>query len=320
MQEYTPLVSMIIPIYNGEKYLDLCLESIAAQTYQNLEILLVDDGSTDSSPEMCDAFASQDSRIRVIHKPNGGLSSARNAGLDTMRGEYVTFVDCDDFLFPDMVDFFVRTALEYDCDVVTGASVDTRERRIAEVDQLPLEVITMTGQEVLYNRERYAVTVMHKLYKSTIFSDLRFTEGMIYEDAAILAPLLWQSKKIAITNRKVYYYYLSPNSIMRSSFSVKRLDAIKVYDLRREFYRGHGLSELDERNTVDFYVRIGKLWYEMCQANWPERKHYLPMIQARERELRPEAIRSRYYSVRLRLQRFAFRYLPYITGAYLNSR
>ncbi len=318
MNKNEPLVSIIVPIFNGEKYLDLCLESIISQTYRNLEILLIDDGSTDSSPEICDAYSKRDSRIKVIHKANGGLSSARNAGLDRMRGEYVSFVDCDDYLFRDMVEFFIGIVREHNCDLVTGASVDTRERTIAEVEQLPLEVRITTGTALLYDREGFAVTVMHKLYKSDIFNGLRFTEGMIYEDAAILVPILWRCKTVAVTNRKVYFYYLSPNSIMRSPFSEKRLDAIKVYDLRREFFREHGLSELNERNSVDFYIRIGKLWYEMCQAKWPARKQYLPMIQAREKELRPEIRHSRYYTLRLRIQHFVFRHLPHLADMYFS--
>jgi len=320
MTEATPLVSVIIPIYNGEPYLELCLESVFAQTYENLEILLVDDGSTDGSPAMCDAFAARDGRVRVIHKPNGGLSSARNAGLDVMRGEYVTFVDCDDFLLPHMVEFFLHIARSYGCDVVTGRSVDTPKREIAAVEQPPLEVMTMTGMEALYDREHYAVTVMHKLYESRIFADLRFTEGMIYEDAAIRAPLLWRAQRVAVTNQKVYFYYLSPNSIMRSGYSAKRLDVIKVYELRRSFFREHGLTELDERNSVDFYFRLAKLWYEMTKAGWPERGKHLPVIRAWEAELRGEVRRSPFFPPRMRLQRIAYRYFPGLTRLFFKLR
>ena len=112
-----PLVSVIVPVYKVEKYLDKCVESIVGQTYKNLEIILVDDGSPDNCPAMCDKWADRDSRIKVIHKQNGGVSSARNAGIDAVQGEFIGFVDSDDWLEPDMYDCLVKNALEYNADI-----------------------------------------------------------------------------------------------------------------------------------------------------------------------------------------------------------
>ena len=132
--ENMPLISVIVPAYCRCEMTKECLDSIAAQTYRNLEIIAVDDGSTDGTPEMLDRYAQKDSRVRVIHQPNGGLSKARNAALDVMRGEYVTFIDNDDYVLPDMVEFLYSIARQYDCDIVSDGSIATEERGITEIE------------------------------------------------------------------------------------------------------------------------------------------------------------------------------------------
>ncbi len=317
----SPLVSVIVPIYNGEPFLDLCLQTIFDQTYKNLEIWLVDDGSTDGSPAMCDAFAARDPRVRVIHQPNRGQSAARNVALDRMNGEYVTFIDCDDFVRPDMVEHLLAIAKEYDADNVSADAYATSERTLSEVEERPLQVTVVDPVKVIEDPEifeLYGATVLHKLYEKSLFSDLRFTEGMIYEDAAIRVPLMWRTRRLAISNQIVYYYYYSPNSTMRSAFSEKRLDQMKVRELHLAFFKEHGRMDLYQKTVMEYYFDIAKLWFNMVLSDWPERFKYLPVLREKEKELRPELKGNPYYPLSARVKRFAFRYFPRLLSWYFN--
>ena len=213
-----PLISVIVPIYNVEAYLPRCLDSIVNQTYQNLEIILVDDGSPDNCGAICDEYASRDSRIRVIRKENGGVSSARNAGLDVMQGEYLTFVDPDDWLSLDAVQVLYDRLVEDGSDMAIGRHTDVyadgREndgfcRWMTDCIFTPNEIFAALG-----DRQRFAVTSWSKLYRRELFLDLRYPPISCGEDNWIYPYLIQKCRRVSSVDHLVYYYYQFEKSIM----------------------------------------------------------------------------------------------------------
>ena len=218
------LLSVIVPVYRVEQYLDRCVESIVGQTYPNLEIILVDDGSPDNCPAMCDGWAEKDSRIRVIHKPNGGLSSARNAGIDAAAGRYLAFVDSDDYIGPNMYETMI-SAMER-----TGAGIACCGRYIVRGGiQRPMHC--MDRETVFSPAEAIKELLLcgcveesacDKVYERQLFRDLRFPVGEINEDIVIMPRLLDRSRKIVHVGKPFYYYWQEGASITRSSCSSKK--------------------------------------------------------------------------------------------------
>ncbi len=187
-----PLISVIIPIYNVEKYLKKCIDSVISQTYKNLEIILVDDGSPDNCGIICDEYAQKDDRIIVIHKKDGGLSDARNAGIEICKGEYISFIDSDDFVSPYFIEMLYRGVHDYNCEIATvehgvrfmdvedEAVVFTTEKSQCSYEEIkPREAIRLMMYQRLPNGAPW------RLYKREIWNELRFPVGWLYEDAAI---------------------------------------------------------------------------------------------------------------------------------------
>lgn len=228
------LISVIIPIYNIERFVTCCVDSVLNQTYRNLEIILVDDGSTDKSGKICDEYSMKDSRIKVIHKENGGLSSARNAALDIMKGVYVFCIDGDDCVRRDLIEILYNEAVKYDADIVTSfyekigeddLSLDLDETRSDEYikyvcnDEQALE-------RLLYQRGT-TTSAWGKLYRANLFNGTRYPEGCICEDLPVTYRLFSKSKRIIITNTKGYYYRQRLGSILHSNFSKERFEALE---------------------------------------------------------------------------------------------
>lgn len=226
----TPLISVIVPVYNVEKYLDRCIESVVSQTYANLEILLVDDGSSDHCPAMCDSWAARDPRIRVIHKKNGGPSDARNAGLAQMTGQYVMFVDSDDVLSLDICEELfhlldVRQADIAICDSAHafGNSVPEFSHSEHYVCYSPLEAI----RETWYQRS-FLPSPCGRLYKASLFTNIRFRCGIWFEDVDIMHLLFSQAQKIVYSPSRLYGYIHREGSITTSRFSSRDLDILPI--------------------------------------------------------------------------------------------
>ena len=222
------LISVIVPIYNVEPYLRRCVDSILAQKYRDLEIILVDDGSPDDCPQICDEYAAQDERIKVIHKANGGLSSARNAGLDIASGNWVSFIDSDDWIEPDMYEILLRNAINTNAEISVGGVND----EVVYKDAVTVTKTTYHGvlkTETLSPVEamaRYFTTswaAWDKIYRKELFQTIRFPVGEINEDEAIVLKLLDSCTTIAYTNQVFYHYIHRAQSITTSTFSEKKL-------------------------------------------------------------------------------------------------
>ncbi len=234
-----PLISVIVPVYKVEKYLDRCVESIVNQTYTNLEIILVDDGSPDNCPQMCDDWASKDSRIKVIHKENGGLSSARNAGLDIMNGEYVCFADSDDYIDADYCRILFDTLIQNSADIsICGVEKVFESGKDSEYSVIKNE--NLDREKFLDRMEGYGgwcwVVAWNKLYKSSIFSQIRYPLNRLFEDDYIIVDVLYSVSLIACTEKNLYYYYQRDNSITNRGFDLKFYDSVDMYLSRLEFF------------------------------------------------------------------------------------
>lgn len=245
------LVSIIVPIYKVESYLHKCIDSIINQTYKNLEIILVDDGSPDNCGKICDEFAIKDTRIKVIHKQNGGLSDARNAGLNIATGDYLYFVDSDDWISPDAIEVLISYfESNPDVDIVAGSSVDVHEYNgeILETSySIPLGTISQLNKiEALKHNLQNGWAAWNKLYKKELFKDIRFPKGKINEDEAVMLFILSLCEKIILVGQPTYYYFLRPESITTSSFSEKKMHWFENCLNNRNFIENHYPSLLKE--------------------------------------------------------------------------
>lgn len=218
------LISIIVPIYNVENYLDRCLDSIVNQTYTNLEIILVDDGSTDNSKLMCDDYKNKDHRIVVIHKKNGGLSSARNVGIDIAHGNYIMFVDSDDFIDIKMVENMLKILKETNSDISICNRFYYYENGDKKLRYKNNNIqIIMNSEQAIYEMNNYRnfdMSAWCKLYKIELFNDIRFPNGKISEDFYIMYLLFDKAKKI-VYNSNPYYYYFQRNGSITKTASLK---------------------------------------------------------------------------------------------------
>ncbi|MGN0151055.1 MAG: glycosyltransferase family 2 protein [Wujia sp.] len=230
------LVSIIVPVYNVERYLSKCIESILMSEYKEYEVILVDDGSTDSSGKMCDSWRKIDSRIKVIHKKNGGLSSARNAGLNVAKGEYILFVDSDDYIDNKLLQVCVNCIEKYDVDMVqfNYYRVDEAYHIIGDIafcEQFKV-IENNDSREMLYKEsgKNIVVNAWNKLFKKKIINNTRFVEGRNYEDNMFLSDIIDKEPKVLLIPHKLYYYLIRKDSITTSSFNEKKLDRIYAMD------------------------------------------------------------------------------------------
>jgi len=217
---------VIVPVYNVEKYLEKCLNSIVNQTYQNLEIILVDDGSPDGCGAICDKYAAQDQRIRVIHKENGGLSSARNAGLEIATGEYINFVDSDDWIEPDMYEYLLSGAQQAGADIVVcGMFEELPDRQHCHSWHDAETFNTEEGLEQLFLRKKYSHSAWAKLYRRTLFADVRFPDGRNFEDIATTYRVFEKAQIVRLLPKAKYHYLQRNDSIMGDGTLRNRVDS-----------------------------------------------------------------------------------------------
>lgn len=225
-----PLISVIVPVYKVEPYLDKCISSTVNQTYRNLEIILVDDGSPDNCPAMCDAWAEKDSRIRVIHKTNGGLSDARNAAMAVATGELMAFVDSDDWIASDMYEHLYQRLAEDNSDIAACGVQMVWENGASS------RMLTREGSRVLNQEEAMRAIieeswlkqpVCYKLYKTELVRDILFPKGKYHEDVFWSYQAVGRAKKVSVSDHIGYYYLQRGGSIMGEGYSLKRLDAIE---------------------------------------------------------------------------------------------
>lgn len=235
------LISIVIPVYNVEHYLSECLSSVKEQTHTNLDIIIVNDGSTDNSLEICQEFKKQDSRVIIVSQKNAGLSAARNAGIEIAKGRYITFLDSDDFISSDYIAYLYTMLTETDSDIAVcqREEVDENSQKIDQKTRKSAPMKVISGGENLmktFLSENDIDTVAWgKLYATTLFSDVRYPVGKFHEDVYTTYQLIAKSKKLVVGFERNYFYRNRQQSISRSLFSLKHLDAIEAAKERAEF-------------------------------------------------------------------------------------
>lgn len=225
------IVSVIVPVYNVERYLWQCIQSILLQSYDNLEIILVDDGSPDNCGKMCDEFAATDIRIKVIHKQNGGLSDARNVGIEMATGKYITFVDSDDYIMPDMINRLLNVAKNENVDIVQCGYRRTKnnfytEKSFGQVTNSKY-IVYSDNKMTAYLKDCIITTVTWgKIYKTSLFDKIRFPKGRLHEDVFTTYKIIHEAHTVAIIDYVGYIYRINENSITAAPFSLKKMDSI----------------------------------------------------------------------------------------------
>lgn len=264
------LISVIIPIYKVEAFLDECIASVVAQTYSNLEIILVNDGSPDNCPQMCDRWAAKDNRIKVIHKENGGLSDARNAAIDIATGSFIAFVDSDDWIDPRMYEVMLTAIKKENADICACNILSCfHERRVAWGCKKYTTGDSEKILSLLYCDTAYPVSAWNKLYRHELWDNLRFPVGKICEDAFTTYLLVDRASKIVQIPEALYCYRIRENSIMTASFSRKRMDEEEAWRRNYEFIRVK-YPKL-KRAAFDFYLqKVNVLMHEIPDSRRKE--------------------------------------------------
>lgn len=251
-------ISIIVPVYNVEKYLNKCVDSILNQTFKEFELILVDDGSPDNSGAICDQYAEKDSRVTVIHKENGGLSDARNAGIEVAQGKYLGFIDSDDYIAEDMYDILYQNIKKYNADISSVELISVYNDHFKLKDYSPeIKVLNQEQamQVVLEGTEFYAYA-WNKLYNRNLFSEIRFPKGKTFEDAFIIMKILKRANKVVVSNLEKYFYVKRQNSIMSSTFSKKTFDVIEAW-------------EEDKNNIIKLYPDLSDAYRKrICWAHF----------------------------------------------------
>lgn len=230
------LISVIVPVYNVERYLEKCVNSIIQQSYENIEIILVDDGSTDRSGKICDELSLKDNRIQVIHKSNGGLSDARNAGLAVCTGEYISFIDSDDYISEYFYEMFMKIFSEKNCDIIAlkkgtdfwdGESVPDLAKNSSDykVSYMPSKKAL---EMMLY--QNIATGAPFKVCRKNVWDNIRFPYGYLYEDVATTYKLFFESPNCAIIDADIYAYRRRKDSIIRQEFNEKKMVCLNIFD------------------------------------------------------------------------------------------
>lgn len=314
-----PLISVIVPVYGVEAYLDRCVESIVSQLYPKLEIILVDDGSPDSCPAMCDVWAARDSRIKVIHKTNGGLSDARNAGFQIATGDYISFVDSDDWIEPEFISALYNALMENraeiaECGTIYVAETGEHIRIRRTPAQNPLDRIEALCKLVL--EDGVYQTVWNKLYKRSVIDGIPFSKGKYNEDDFWTYQVFDRIETLAFVERPMYNYLQRGNSIMGSSYSLKRLDGLEAR-FERMFY-------LQKYPQIAALVREQFLFDCMyhCQCvlrcfHGPERRDAIALIQKMVKET-PDVPSNLIASKKNRFWLGFFNAVPTVTAALRN--
>ena len=282
-----PKINVIVPIYKVEPYLRRCIDSLLAQTYKDFQIILVDDGSPDKCGQICDEYAEKHNNIRVIHKENGGLSSARNAGIDLSlaesNSEWLTFVDSDDYLHPRYLEILYSTAKENDVKISACAYRVTDGTKTS--DETLTDEAVLRDPEAFWCRTRgYAVVAVCKLYKKELFDSTRYPLGKLHEDEFTTHKLLFSCEKIAYNPSKLYSYYQNNEGITKSTWSPKRLDGIEAIESQIEFFKEKGFKTAYKKS---FFALANLIRYHLEKELESENcSEYADIIKEQRKKLR----------------------------------
>lgn len=282
------MISIIVPVYNVEGYIEKCIQSLMNQTYHNLEIILVDDGSTDGSGHICDIYANKDDRIIILHKENGGLSDARNYALDRAHGEFIAFVDGDDWVHPQMYELMQKVMGMWGADVVACGfeqhDVDFGSKRYGMGE---LNVKLLTGAKALSDIEEVALAAAcNKLYKKELFDGIRYPKGKLHEDEFVIHRIYYRCNKVAIIDKSLYFYTIRSGSIMSQMTSKRINDALEAFADRVAF-----ADKMEWREVITAVIKrycdyCMDMYYYIKNGNFTSAEYaYLDILWEAERDI-----------------------------------
>lgn len=321
MKKNIEKISVIIPMYKVEKYLKKCIESVIKQTYTNLEIILVDDGSPDNCGEICEEYKKKDSRIKVIHKENGGLSDARNKGIDVATGKYVTFIDSDDFIEKNYVEFLYNLIQKYNADISIGSHKIIYNNII--IDKSTYKEFSENSEKILEKilyDDGVDLSAWGKLYKIKLFDGIRFPKGRLYEDSATIYKLIHLANVIAVSSRPIYNYVMRNNSISQGDFNLKKMELITSTNEMTDFIKKEypNLEMACNRRMMWAYLSTLSQLSKSKKRNKEVEKQLLYYIKKnRNKVLKDKKISNR-DKIGIYVSMFGFKFYRFIWNNYLK--
>ncbi len=310
-----PLVTFIVPVYNVEKYLSRCIDSIINQSYNNIEIILIDDGSPDRCPEICDYYADKYDNVIVIHQENMGLSAARNTGMANSKGDYISFVDSDDFLHPKFTKECLRLIKKYKTQIVQCSFISGSDSHFpdASIDSKEL----FFHDSYMFGDRRVKITACGKLYDVRSLNSLSFPVGRINEDEFFTYKAIANSGSIAVTNKQLYYYYSNPNSITHKESDYKRLDFIEAYHERISYFKKRNDKIAFNLSLKEYAIRL-LLYYCSCKRNPRNQNDTSVFINEFEKAYK-RIYFNRSIAIKEKVLLYAFHFSPYLTAKAINK-
>lgn len=283
-------ISVIVPVYKVEPYIHRCVDSILGQSFPDFELILVDDGSPDNCGAICDDYAKNDCRVHVIHQKNGGLSAARNAGIDWVfansDSQWLAFIDSDDWIHRDYLQILLSAVRKFDAKIAV-----CDKKRTAQFCEDPVfqetEISCVTAGDAYVYHYPMLMTAWAKIYSRALFEEIRFPVGKLHEDCYITHIPLFQAEKVAVCNAAMYYYYYNPGSITRVKWTEKRLQEIEAHEQRADWLKEHHY-EMAYRKEIEVYVMTIYEHTEVLAKLCAEDKTYLPHFQMLRKKLLTE--------------------------------
>lgn len=250
-----PTVSVVVPVYKVERYLSFCVDSILEQTFKDFELILVDDGSPDNCGAICDGYVSKDNRVHVIHRENGGLSAARNSGVEwalkNSNSKWITFIDSDDWIESRYLESLLHTATSFKANVVIGTFVRKKEHK--KITSSDIKTSEYPVEEYWMKDQTNATVAWGKLYKKSDFVEVRYPEGKIHEDQYTTYKILFRYEKVAVVETPILFYYFNADGITKSQWRVNRLDIFGAYKNQMKFFEQNGFDRA-YKNTAWCYL------------------------------------------------------------------
>ena len=274
------LVSVIIPVYNVSRYLPQCFDSVTSQTYRNLEIIVIDDGSTDDSGSICDQYAEKDNRIHVIHTDNRGLASARNLGLENVSGEYISFIDSDDWIEPQTIETFIGAALATEADIVNARYYTEYVGRTVHRPTRKEDSHIYLGQDILsaYAEGKFGNVVWNKFYRAECFRDIRFPDGHNYEDVAIIWKLMKNLAEsggvVTALSDELIHFRIRTSSISHTCTFKNVVDSWNAFIAKYK-----ALPDYRDKLLVECFGSIGRMWMNYCSYSKEDKAEAQKIIQ-----------------------------------------
>jgi glycosyltransferase involved in cell wall biosynthesis len=316
-----PEISIIVPVYNVEPYIHKCIDSILAQTFTDFELILVNDGSPDNCGRICNEYANKDSRVKVIHKENGGQSEARNIGLDIAKGKYIGFVDSDDWIEPDMYELLYRMCENNKCDIANCTSIIHYEDKVVKKGSHPLTIHNREEAiKTLLEGELYDEVVWTKLIKKDLLKDIRFPEGLIYEDTAFTYKIIHKTEKVCCIGAPKYHYIKRENSTMDQAIKGVRIDGVIIYDEMYKFIDENykGLSKLVTLKLANNAMVLLNLMSTKKDFKKNYKKQYNLVVSILNRYYK-ETVKLREYPITVKLLLSAAKVHPSLYKLIINT-